>query len=88
MARGGTGEQCTNSLHGLAAATNDAADVSSSKLQLKDGCPTARNFREDHIVRKFDQLANDELEELSHAPERLTTNPRWHNSYGATDEQE
>jgi hypothetical protein len=33
-------------------------------------------------------LANDELEELSHAPERLTTNPRWHNSYGATDEQE
>jgi hypothetical protein len=33
-------------------------------------------------------LANDELEELSHAPERLTTNPRWHNSSGATDEQE
>jgi hypothetical protein len=88
MARGGTGEQCTNSLHGLAAATNDAADVSSSKLQLKDRGSAAWNFRQDHVVRKFDQLANDELEELSHAPERLTTNPRWHNSYGATDEQE
>ena len=82
MARGGTGEQRTNSLHGLAAATNDAADVSSSKLQLKDGCPAARNFREDYIVRKFDQLPNDELQKLSHAPERLTTNPPSHNSYG------
>ena len=75
MARGGTGEQCTNSLNGLAAATNNAADVSSSELQLKNGCSAARNFREDDIVRKFDQLPNDELEKLSHAPERLTTNP-------------
>jgi len=75
MARGGTGEQCTNSLNGLAATTNDAADVSPSELQLKNGRSAARNFREDHIVRKFDQLPNNELEKLSHAPERLTTNP-------------
>jgi len=74
MARGGTGEQCTNSLNGLAAATNDAADVSPSELQLKNGCSAARNFREDHIVRKFDQLPNDELEKLPHAPQSLNTN--------------
>jgi len=66
MARRGTGEQCANSLNGLAAATNDAADVSSSKLQLKDGCSAARNFREYHVVRKFDQLPNDELEKFFH----------------------
>jgi hypothetical protein len=79
MARGGTGEQCANSLNCLAAATDDATDVSSSKLQLKDSCSAAWNFREDHVVRKFDQLPNDKLEKLSHAPERLTTNPPSHN---------
>jgi len=88
MARGGTGEQCANSLNGLAAATNDAADVSPSKLQLKDGCSAAWNFREDHVVRKFDQLPNDELEKLSHAPKRLTTNPPSHNSYGVRGEHQ
>jgi len=67
MTRGGTGEQCANSLNRLAAATDDAADISSSKLQLKDGCSSARNFREDHVVGKFDQLPNDEFEKLSHA---------------------
>jgi hypothetical protein len=88
MARGGAGEQCANGLNGLAGATNHATDVSASKLQLKDGRSAARNFCEDHIVRKFDQLPNDELEKLSHAPERLTTNPRSHNSYGVTGEHE
>ena len=67
MARSRTSEQCANSLNGLAAAADDAADVSSSELQLKDGRSTARNFREDDVVRKFDQLPNDELEKLSHA---------------------
>ena len=74
MARGGTGEQCANSLNGLAAATNDAADVSSSKLQLKDCGSAAWNFCQHHVIRKFDQLADNELEKLSHALERLTTN--------------
>jgi hypothetical protein len=71
-------------LNGLAAPANNATDVSSSKLQLKDRGSAAWNFRQDHVVRKFDQLANDELEELSHAPERLATNPPSHNSHGAT----
>jgi hypothetical protein len=88
MARGGTREQCANSLNGLAATTNDAANISSSKLQLKDGCSAAWNFREDHVVRKFDQLPNDEFEKLSHASERLATNPPSHNSYGVTGDHE
>jgi hypothetical protein len=79
---GGTGEQSANSLNGLAGAANDATDVSSSKLQLKDGCSAAWNFREDHVVRKFNQLSNDELEKLPHALERLTTNPPSHNGCG------
>lgn len=85
MTRGGTREQRANGVNGLAAAANDAADVSSSKLQLKDGCPAAWNFREDHIVGKFNQLSNDELEKLSHAGERLITNSSSHNSYSMTD---
>ena len=88
MARGRTGEQRANSLNGLAASANNATDVSSSELQLKDRGSATWNFRQNHVVRKFDQLANDELEELSHAPERLITNPHSHNSYGATDEHE
>jgi hypothetical protein len=83
MARGRTSEQRANSLNGLAAPANNATDVSSSKLQLKDRGSAAWNFRQDHVVRKFDQLANDELEELSHAPERLITNAPSHNSHGA-----
>jgi len=88
MARSRTGEHRANSLNGLAASPNNATDVSSSKLQLKDRSSAAWNFRQDHVVRKLDQLANYELEELSHAPERLTTIPHWHNSYVATNEQE
>jgi hypothetical protein len=88
MTRSRTGEQRANSLNGLAASANNATDVSMSKLQLKDRRSAAWNFRQNHVVRKFDQLANDELEELSHAPERLTTNPPSHNSYGATGEHE
>jgi len=88
VARGGAGEQCTNSVNGLAAAANDAADISSSKLQLKNSSPAARNLGEDHVVRKFNQLSNDELEKLSHVSKRLTTNPRSHNSYGMTSERQ
>ena len=84
MARRRTGEQGANSLNGLAAAANHATDVPPSKLQLKDSCSAVWNFRQYHVVGKFDQLSNDKLEKLSHAPERLTANPTWHNSYGAT----
>ncbi len=80
MARGRTGEQCANSVNGLASAANNPANVSSSKLQLKDRGSAAWNFCKNHVVRKFNQLADDKLEELSHAMQRLTTNPPSHNT--------
>jgi len=88
MARSRTGEQRANSLNGLAASANNATDVSLSKLQLKDRGSAAWNFCKNHVVRKFNQLADDKLEELSHATERLTTNPPSHNSCGAIGEHE
>ena len=67
MARGGTDEQRANRVNGLAVAANHAADIALPKLQLEDGCSADRNFREHHIVGKFDQLPNNELEKFSHA---------------------
>jgi hypothetical protein len=67
VARGGTGEQRPNGVNGLAVTANHAADIPSSKLQLKDGCSAIWNFSEHHIVRKFNQLPDDELKEFSHA---------------------
>ena len=46
MARGRTGEQRANSLNGLAAAANNATDVSSSKLHLENRGSAAWNFRQ------------------------------------------
>jgi hypothetical protein len=73
MARGGAGEQRSNSVDGLPAAANHAADIALPKLKFENGCSAARNFREHHVVGIFDQLPNDELEKFSHN-ERLTTN--------------
>ena len=73
MARGRTGEQCANSVNGLASAANNPANVSSSKLQLKDRGSAAWNFCKNHVVRKFNQLADDKLEELFHEPECMRT---------------
>jgi hypothetical protein len=73
MARGGTGEQRSNSVDRLPTAANHAADIALAKLKFKNGCSATRNFREHHVVRIFDQLPNDELEKFSHDG-RLTTN--------------
>src|SRR2546430_13742856 len=78
MARSRTGEQRPNRMNSLAVATNDAADIALSKLQLEDGCSAARNFREHHVVGKFDQLPNNKLEKFSHddvesIPDRKST---------------
>ena len=67
VARGGTGQQRTNSLNGLSASPNHTADIASPKLDFKDGRSAAWNFRQHHIVRKFNQLPDDELDKLSHA---------------------
>jgi hypothetical protein len=69
VARGRTGKQRANSLNGLTASANDTADIPASKLQFKDSRPAAWNFCQHHIVRKFNQLPNDELEKFLHASE-------------------
>src|ERR1041385_2457406 len=66
VARGRTGEQCANSLDGLAAPANHTTNISSSKLQLKNGRPAVWNFCQHHIVRKLNQLPNDELKKFPH----------------------
>ena len=67
MARGRTGQQRANSVNGLAASANDTANIPVSKLQFKDSRPATWNFRQHHIVRKFNELSNDKLEEFSHS---------------------
>src|SRR6516164_7127756 len=56
------GQQSADSVNRLTRPANHTAHVSASELQLKSDCSAVRNFREHHVVRKFDQLANDELE--------------------------
>jgi hypothetical protein len=66
MARGGAGKQRSDSVDGLPAAANHAANVALAQLKFENGCSAARNFREHHVVGIFDQLPNDELEKFSH----------------------
>ena len=66
MPRGGTSEQGTNRVNGLAIAANDPADVTLAKLQFEDRGFSAGNFREHHLIGIFDQLPNDELEKFFH----------------------
>jgi hypothetical protein len=67
VARGGTGQQRADRMNGLTASANHTANIPASKLQFKDSRPAAWNFRQHYIVRKFNQLPNDELEKLPHA---------------------
>ena len=87
MARGGAGEQRANSLNGLPAATDHTTHVALSKLKLENGCSGARNFREHHVVRKFDQLPNDELEKFSHC-QKPNHESAFAQCYGATGKHE
>jgi hypothetical protein len=61
-------------MNGLATSANHTANIPAPKLQFKDSRSAARNFRQHHIVRKFNQLPNDELEKLPHASGKLITN--------------
>jgi hypothetical protein len=69
MARGGARQQGSNRVNSLPASANYAADIPPPKLQLKYGRSAVWNFREHHVVGKFNQLAKDELEKLPHARE-------------------
>jgi hypothetical protein len=66
VARGGAGQQGAKSVNGLTGPTNHTAYIASSKLQFENDRSAIGNFREYHVVRKFDQLTNDEFEKFSH----------------------
>jgi len=67
VARRRAREQRADRLNGLATSANHTSDIAPSKLQFEDSCSAAWNLGQHHIVRKFNQLADDELEKLSHA---------------------
>src|SRR5207302_11049641 len=66
MTRCRTVEHRANCMNGLAITANDSPDVGLAELHFKDCHFATRNFGQYHVVWKFDQLADDELEELLH----------------------
>jgi hypothetical protein len=75
VASGGAVQHRPDSMNGLAIAANDPPDVALAQLHLENRRFAVRNFRQYHVVGKFDQLTDDELEELLHVKNRLTANP-------------
>src|SRR5213592_2589332 len=61
-----TGQQGANSMNGLTRPANHTAHISASNLQFEGDHSAVADFREHHVIRKFDQLANHELEKFSH----------------------
>jgi len=69
VTRGRAREQRANGLDSLASSTNHTADIAAPKLQFEDSCSATWNFCQYYIVRKLNQLPDDELEKFSHASE-------------------
>jgi len=67
VARSRAGKKRANCVNGLAIAADDSANVALAQLHFKDRHLAARNFREHHLVRILDKLADDKLEKLPHA---------------------
>ena len=61
-----TGEQSSNGVNSLAVATDDSSDIALPHLKLEDGHAATGDFRKHNLVRKLDELPDDELEELFH----------------------
>jgi hypothetical protein len=66
VARSRAGQKRANCVNGLAVAADDSANVALAQLHFKDRHFAARNFREHHLVRVLDELADDKLEKLPH----------------------
>ena len=88
MTRSGAVQHRANCVNGLPVATDDSSDVGLAQLHLKDRHFAARNFRQYHVVREFDQLPNDELEELFHERENSKHESAFAQCYGATGKHE
>lgn len=67
MARRRAGKQGTDRLDRLTVAANDATDVALSHRKAKDGGVAVRDFGDEHLVRKLDEITDNELEERFHA---------------------
>ena len=67
VTRRGAGEEGANRANRLPVTSDNPADVGLPQLQAENGHAAVRNFREHDLVREFDELADDKLEELSHA---------------------
>ncbi len=73
MTRSGTIQKRANRVNGLTVAADDSADVGLAQLHLKNCHFPAGDFGKHHVVGKFDQLPDDELEKFFHG-KSLTTN--------------
>jgi hypothetical protein len=70
---GRTTEQCSNGVNRLPISPDHASDIALTQLHFEDGCSSTRDFRQHHVVWKFNELPDHELEKLFHG-EKLTTN--------------
>ena len=59
-------QQSANSLNRLAVAPNDPSDIGLAKLDAKNRRFSAGQLVQHHLVRKLDELADNELKELFH----------------------
>ena len=66
VARSRAGKKRASCVNGLAVAADDSANVALAQLHFKDRHLAARNFREHHLVRELDELADDKLEKFPH----------------------
>ncbi len=73
MTRRGAVQQRANGMNGLTVATDDSADIALTQLHFKNCHFPAWDFGKHHVVGKFDQLADDELEKFFHG-KSLDTN--------------
>src|SRR4029077_20861288 len=63
----GARKQGANRANRLSVTSDNPADVGLPELQSENDHAAVGNFREHDFVREFDELADDKLEELSHA---------------------
>jgi len=76
-------------MNGLAVAPDDATNVALTQLDLEDGHLAARNFRQHHVVGKFDELADDKLKKFFHRAGQGTNHePAFAQGYGVTSRDE
>ena len=70
-----TGQQRADRLNGLAVAADDSTHIRLTQLHSEDRCLSRRNLGEHHLIRKFDELTDDELEKLFHDSQAIQTSP-------------